>query len=204
MSARDLGWAIATNELGATTVAGTLRAAELTGLRFMATGGIGGVHLGRADDVSADLFELSRTACAVFCAGPKSVLDVGLTVERLESLAVPVLGWRTTTLPAFYVKETPHRIPSIENAAALRASWETGSHGIVVAVAPPRELPDAAQLTARALSETEDVAGADLTPRLLSRIAELSHGRSVEVNIELVVNNARQAAQAAVEYAASG
>jgi pseudouridylate synthase len=200
VSSRDLGWAVAGGRPGATTVAATLRAARLSGARFLATGGVGGVHLGRPEDVSADLFELSRTVCAVFCAGPKSVLDVGLTLERLESLAVPVLGWHTDRLPAFYVRETEHCIPRIDGVEPLRRTWELGGQGVVVAVPPPRDLPDAARLVAEALKQTDDAAGPDLTPRLLAKIAELSGGRSVELNVELVVNNAREAARAAVDY----
>lgn len=200
ISSRDLGWAMAGGATGATTVAATLRAARLCGARFVATGGIGGVHLGHPEDVSADLFELAHTPAAVFCAGPKSVLDIGLTLERLESLAVPVLGWHTDRLPAFYTRATEHAIPRIDGARALRETWETGSQGIVVAVPPPGELADNAALTAQALQDVEGVQGADVTPRLLARIAELSQGRSVQLNVELVVNNAREAARAAVEF----
>lgn len=200
LSSRDLGWAIARRASGATTVAATLRAARLSGARFVATGGIGGVHLGHPDDVSADLFELAQTAAAVFCAGPKSILDIGLTLERLESLAVPVLGWHTDRLPAFYTRATEYVIPRIDEASALKATWETGSQGIVVAVPPPRELEDNAELTAQALQAAEGLPGPDVTPRLLAKIAELSGGRSVELNVELVVNNAREAAKAAVEF----
>jgi len=206
VSTRDLGWAIALGRSGATTVAATLRAAGLAGLKFMATGGIGGVHLGHSDDVSADLYELAQSPVAVFCAGAKTVLDIGLTLERLESYEVPVLGWRTADLPGFYLKRTGYPVSAQlagpeEAAQVLRASWGTGLHGIVIAVPPPGELPDAAELVARAVGELGDLAGPAVTPALLARIAELSQGRSLRLNVDLVINNARAAAQTAVAFA---
>ena len=205
VSTRDLGWAVAQGVAGATTVAATVRAAGLAGIKFMATGGIGGVHLGQADDVSADLYELAQSPVAVFCAGAKTVLDVGLTMERLESYEVPVLGWRTEDLPGFYLKRTGHPVTATvsgpeEAALVLRASWGTGLHGIVVAVPPPGELPDAAELVARALTEVGDLSGPAVTPALLAKIAELSGGRSLRLNVDLVINNARAAAQTAAAF----
>ena len=205
VSTRDLGWAIAQGFAGATTVAATARAAGLAGIKFMATGGIGGVHLGHAEDISADLFELARSPVAVFCAGAKTVLDIGLTMERLESYEVPVLGWRTEDLPGFYLRRTGHPVTAAvsgpeEAAQVLRASWATGLHGIVVAVPPPGELPDAAELVARALAEVGELSGPAVTPALLAKVAELSGGRSLRLNVELVVNNARAAAQTAVAF----
>ena len=205
VSTRDLGWAIATRQRGATTVAATVRAAGLAGLRFMATGGIGGVHLGRAEDVSADLYELAQTPCAVFCAGPKSVLNIGLTLERLESYEIPVLGYQTDVLPTFYARTSAHRIPCVgspsECAEVLQASWGTGLHGVVVAVTPPHDIADIADLMAEALARVGELTGPELTPRLLRELAALSDGRTVTANVELVVNNARHAADVAVEYA---
>jgi pseudouridine-5'-phosphate glycosidase len=205
VSTRDLGWAIAQERSGATTVAATMRAAGLAGLKFMATGGIGGVHLGHAEDVSADLYELARSPVAVFCAGAKTVLDLGLTLERLESYEVPVLGWRTTDLPGFYLKKTGYPVTAEvsgpeEAAQVLRASWATGVRGIVVAVPPPGQLADAAALVARAVSEVGDVTGPAVTPALLAKIAELSGGRSLQLNVDLVINNARAAARTALAF----
>ena len=208
LSSRDLGPALAERRLGATTVAATMRAAALAGIRFFATGGIGGVHRGHPEDQSADLFELSRTAVAVFCAGPKSILDIPLTLERLESLAVPVLGYGCDRLPAFYTRFTDWpvsaRVDGPEGAArSIRAAWETGSAGILVAVPPPEELENAEALIEQAVRELSHVAGGEATPRLLARVAELSGGRSLDVNVELVINNARVAAQVAGAFAAA-
>jgi pseudouridylate synthase len=207
VSTRDLGAAIALGLTGATTVAATVRAAGLAGIKFMATGGIGGVHLGHAEDVSADLFELAQSPVAVFCAGAKTVLDIGLTMERLESYEVPVFGWQTDDLPGFYRLKTGYPVTATvsgpeEAALVLRASWGTGLHGIVVAVPPPGELEDAAELVARAIGELGDVTGPAVTPLLLAKVAELSGGRSVRLNVDLVINNARAAAQTAVAFAA--
>ncbi|HEX6351030.1 MAG TPA: pseudouridine-5'-phosphate glycosidase [Candidatus Dormibacteraeota bacterium] len=207
VSARDLGWAVAAGRSGATTVAATARAAQLAGIRFFATGGIGGVHRGNLDDVSADLAEIARAPVAVFCAGAKMILDLPRTLERLETLGVPVLGYGTDEFPAFYTArsglpvgarvDTPEEV-----AAALRASWELGGRGIVVAVAPPLELAGAEGLVQQAVAEVGAVEGPGLTPRLLARIADLSGGRSLDVNVELVINNARVAAASAVAFAA--
>jgi pseudouridine-5'-phosphate glycosidase len=205
VSTRDLGAAIALGRIGATTVAATVRAAGLTGIKFMATGGIGGVHLGHPEDVSADLYELAQSPVAVFCAGAKTVLDIGLTMERLESYEVPVLGWHTDEVPGFYQQRTGYPVSATvdgpeETARVLRASWGTGLHGVVVAVPPPGELTDAAELVARAIAEVGQVSGQAVTPLLLAKVAELSGGRSVRLNVDLVINNARAAAQTAVAF----
>ena len=202
VSSRDLGPAVAKGEVGATTVAATMRAAAMAGIRFFATGGIGGVHRGHPDDQSADLDELGRTQVAVFCAGAKIILDLPLTLERLESLSVPVLGYGCDELPAFYSRHSGCRVSARvdgpgEAARVLRAAWDTGSRGIVVAIPPPAELEGAEDLAQRAVRELAGVAGSELTPRLLARMAELSGGRSLDLNVELVVNNARVAAQVA-------
>jgi pseudouridylate synthase len=205
VSTRDLGAAVVLGRAGATTVSATVRAAGLAGVRFLATGGIGGVHLGHAEDVSADLFELASTPVAVFCAGAKTVLDIGLTMERLESLEVPVLGWHTDDLPGFYQLRTGHPVTPVagprEVARVLRASWGLGLNGVVIAVPPPAELEDAAELVARALTEVGEVSGQSVTPRLLAKIAELSSGRSLRLNVDLVINNARAAAETALAFA---
>jgi pseudouridine-5'-phosphate glycosidase len=204
-STRDLGAAVALGRAGATTVSATIRAAGLAGIRFLATGGIGGVHLGHAEDVSADLFELASTPVAVFCAGAKTVLDIGLTMERLESYQVPVFGWQTDDLPGFYQLRTGHQVTSVagpeEATRVLKASWGLGLKGVVIAVPPPGELPDAAELVARAVREVGEVSGQSVTPRLLAKVAELSGGRSLRLNVDLVINNARAAAETAVAFA---
>jgi pseudouridine-5'-phosphate glycosidase len=199
VSSRDLGPAIASGEVGATTVAATMRVAAMVGIRFFATGGIGGVHRGHPEDQSADLVELGRIPVAVFCAGAKIILDLGLTLERLESLAVPVIGYRCDEFPAFYTRHSGYPVSATvdgpqEAARVLRAAWDTGSQGIVVAVPPPAELEGAEEITQRAVRELTDAAGPQATPRLLARVAELSEGRSLDLNVDLVVNNARIAA----------
>ena len=205
VSSRDLGHALAHATAGATTVAATMRAAAMAGIRFMATGGIGGVHRGHPEDESADLAELGNTAVAVFCAGPKIILDIAHTLERLETLGVPVLGFDTDDVPAFYLARSGHRVSarvSDANDAArvIAASWATGSRGIVVAVPPPAELEGADQMVARAVARAGDVEGAGVTPRLLAEVAELSGGRSLDLNVDVVVNNARIAARVARAY----
>jgi pseudouridine-5'-phosphate glycosidase len=207
VSSRDLGWALVRGDVGATTVAATMRAAVMAGVRFFATGGIGGVHRGHPEDESSDLIELSRTPVAVFCAGAKIILDLRLTLERLESLAVPVLGYECDEFPAFYSRSSGSPVSSRvdtpdETARMLQASWATGSRGVVVAIPPPAELEGADELVERAVRELADVSGPELTPRLLARIAELSRGRSLDLNVDLVVNNARVAARVASAFSA--
>jgi pseudouridine-5'-phosphate glycosidase len=193
----------------ATTVAGTVRAAALAGIRFMATGGIGGVHRGRPEDESADLFELARSPVAVVCSGPKMVLDVPATLERLESLCVPVLGYGCDECPAFYTAHggwaVSARVDGPREAAGVcAATWATGGAGLVLAVPPPEELLGAAGLVEQALAETSDAIGQSATPALLSRIRDLSGGRSVRVNVRLVVENAAVAASVAAAWADGG
>jgi pseudouridylate synthase len=202
VSSRDLGPALARRAVGATTVAATMRAAGLAGIRFFATGGIGGVHRGHPEDQSADLVELSRTPVAVFCAGAKIILDLALTLERLESLSVPVLGYGCDELPAFYTSRSGCPVGARvdgpeETAAVLRAAWATGARGVVVAVPPPGELEGAEAMVERAVRDLAGVTGPELTPRLLARVAELSGGRSLDLNVDLVVNNARVASRVA-------
>ncbi len=205
VSSRDLGWAIALRQVGATTVAGTMRAATMAGVRFFATGGIGGVHRGHPEDVSADLMELSRTPTAVFCAGAKIILDLPLTLERLESFGVPVLGYGTDEFPAFYSAHSGCAVSTrvdkpVDVARVLKASWATGTRGVVIAIPPPVELEGAEELVQRAVRELADVSGPDLTPGLLARVAELSNGKSLDLNVDLVVHNARVAARVAVAF----
>ncbi len=205
VSSRDLGWAIALRQVGATTVAATMRAATMAGVRFFATGGIGGVHRGHPEDESADLMELSRTPTAVFCAGAKIILDLPLTLERLESFGVPLIGYGTDEFPAFYSAHSGCRVSArvdkpIDVARVLQASWATGTRGVVIAIPPPAELEGAEELVQRAVRELADVSGPDLTPRLLARVAELSNGKSLDLNVDLVVNNARVAARVASAF----
>jgi len=202
VSSRDLGPALVRRAVGATTVAATMRAAEMAGIRCFATGGIGGVHRGHPEDQSADLVELGRAAVAVFCAGAKIILDLAYTLERLESLSVPVLGYGCDELPAFYSRHSGCPVPARvdgpeETAAVLSAAWATGSRGVVVAIPPPGELEDAKEIVLRATRELSEVVGPEATPRLLARVAELSGGRSLDLNVDLVVNNARVAARVA-------
>jgi len=181
-----------------------MRAAAMAGIPFFATGGIGGVHRGHAEDQSADLLELGRTPVAVFCAGAKIILDLPLTLERLESLSVPVIGYACDEFPAFYSRHSGCRVSARadgpqEAARMLRAAWDTGTRGIVVAVPPPAELEGAEQMAQQAVHDLAGVAGSEVTPKLLARMAELSGGRSLDLNVELVVNNARIATLVAGE-----
>ena len=205
ISSRDLGPTLVHQKAGATTVAATMRAAAMAGIRFMATGGIGGVHRGHPEDQSADLQELATTPVAVFCAGPKIILDIGLTIERLESLGVPVLGFDCDEVPAFYLSRSGHPVSArvadaVDAARVLAASWAAGMRGVVIAVPPPAELEGADELVSEAIARAGDVEGAGVTPRLLAMVAELSEGRSVDLNVQVVTNNARTAARVARVY----
>jgi pseudouridine-5'-phosphate glycosidase len=214
-SRRDLPFVITHKEYGATTVAATMIIAAMAGIRVFATGGIGGVHRGvnQTLDISADLEELARTNVAVVCAGIKSVLDIGRTLEYLETKGVPVVGFRTDTLPAFYTRSSgfpvDYRVDTArEAAAAMNVKWDLGlDGGLVIAVPVPaaHALPgdeiDGVIEQALAEMHRQGVTGKDATPFLLASIAERTGGRSLEANIELVINNARIAAEIAVELA---
>lgn len=216
VSVRDLPHVIATGAHGATTVASTMRLAGLAGIRVLATGGLGGVHRGAAltMDESADLTELGTTDVAVVCAGVKSILDIGLTLERLETLGVPVVGYRTDAFPSFYSRTSdagaPLRADSVEVLAAMmRAKWDLGLAGGIVVANPVPEADamareDVEDLIAAALAEGEErgIRGKDITPFLLARIVELSGGRSLDTNVALVRDNARLGAALASAYAA--
>ena len=210
-SRRDIPFVVSRNQDGATTVAASMIIAALAGIRVFATGGIGGVHRGVTEtmDVSADLDELARTDVAVVCAGVKSVLDIGRTLEYLETKGVPVVGFRTDSLPAFYTVSSgfpvDYRVDTAaEVAAALNVKRATGlSGGMVVANPIPVEhaLDDdeISVVIDEAIREMGrlGITGKDTTPFLLARIAERTGGRSLAANIELVVNNARLAAEIA-------
>ncbi|MCK5326704.1 MAG: pseudouridine-5'-phosphate glycosidase [Woeseiaceae bacterium] len=210
-SRRDLPFVVARKEDGATTVAATMIIAAMTGIRIFATGGIGGVHRGVEEsmDVSADLEELAQTDVAVVCSGVKSVLDIGRTLEYLETKGVPVIGYKTDTLPAFYTRSSGfpvnYRVDSAaEIAAAMNAKRDLGlKGGMVIANPIPEEhAMDNAEIDSvieKAIVDMvrERVTGKDTTPYLLARIAERTGGRSLEANIQLVLNNARLAAEIA-------
>ena len=213
-SRRDLPFVVAGRKDGATTVAATMIIAAMAGIRVFATGGIGGVHRGVEEtmDVSADLEELARTNVAVVCAGIKSVLDIGRTLEYLETKGVPIVGYETDSLPAFYVPNsgfrTDYRVDSpAEAARAMNTKWGLGlDGGLVFAVPIPDEHAldkneiDAVISDADAEMRRQGITGKDTTPFMLASIAERTDGRSLEANIRLVINNARVAASVAVAY----
>jgi pseudouridine-5'-phosphate glycosidase len=208
---RDLAACVVSGDLGATTVGGTLAVCRLAGIRFMGTGGIGGVHRGfaRTLDISADLAQLARTPALVVASGPKSLLDVPATAELLESLGVPVLGWRTGTLPRFYSAAggppVSARVDSVAEAARVAGlHWELTGGGLLVARPPGRSL-DVDELTERAL-EAAGRAGATgqaVTPAVLAYLHEQTGGATLEVNAELIADNAGLAAELAVAYPAA-
>ncbi len=210
-SRRDLPILAARGADGATTVAATMIVAAMAGIRVFATGGIGGVHRGAevTMDISADLEELARTPVAVVCAGAKSILDLGLTLEYLETKGVPVLGYRTETLPAFYTDESDfkvdYRMDSPEEiAAAVTAQRDMGYPGGMLITNPiphqyamPKDVIDAAINQALAEAKEQGVKGKATTPFLLARVCELTGGESLKSNIKLVLNNVALGAQIA-------
>ncbi|MES2741437.1 MAG: pseudouridine-5'-phosphate glycosidase [Pseudomonadota bacterium] len=208
VSRRDLPYVLSQSLLGATTVAATMICAELAGIAVFVTGGIGGVHRGAETsfDISADLQELARTSVAVVCAGVKSILDIGLTLEYLETHGVPVVSVGQPDFPAFFTRESGFKADFQIDSAAGQASfiqtkWRLGLKGGVVISVPvppadamPKEEIDT--ITLRALAEARDgaVQGKQVTPFLLARIKQLTQGRSLATNIALVKNNARAGA----------
>ncbi len=211
-SRRDLSYLVSQEKDGATTVASTMIVAHLAGIRIFATGGIGGVHRGASTtmDISADLQELANTPVAVVSAGAKSILDLGLTLEYLETHGVPVIGFQTNNFPAFYARKsgfnTDYRLDSPQEIARLlNVKWQLDHNkgGVLIANPTPEEWAldaDAIEQTiAQAVSEAEKagVSGKALTPFLLSRIEQLTGGNSLATNIQLVLNNAALAAQIA-------
>ena len=217
-SRRDLAVLCARGEDGATTVATTMIIAHMAGIKIFATGGIGGVHRGAETtmDISADLEELGQTPVMVVCAGAKSILDLGLTLEYLETKGVPVIGYGTSELPAFYTRKSgfgvDYRLDTPDEiAAAFRAKLEMGLAGGMLVTNPspeefamPKEIIDKAIDQAIAECEEQGIHGKATTPFLLARVAELTGGDSLASNIRLVFNNAKVAAQTAVCYAALG
>jgi pseudouridylate synthase len=205
---RDLAAAVVQGAVGATTVGGTLAACRAAGVGFLGTGGIGGVHRGNRMDISADLGELARTAALVVSSGVKSLLDVPATMELLESLGIPVVGYRTDEVPLFYAARggppVPTRVESAEEAAEIaRTHWSLMRHSaLLLAQAPPNPLEDVEPLLAEALAvaERKGVHGPGVTPFVLSFLHERSGGETLRVNRELVVANAGLAAELAVAY----
>lgn len=210
-SRRDLPFIISKKLNGATTVATTMILANLAGVKVFATGGIGGVHRGAQEtfDISADLQELANTNVAVICAGAKSILDIGLTLEYLETNGVPVIGFETEEFPAFYTRKSGFGVDykvesSLEVASALKAKWDLNLKGGMVIGNPiPKEFEmdydtiNNAIESALKEAEEKNIAGKKVTPFLLDRVQTITDGKSLDANIELVYNNAKVAAQIA-------
>jgi pseudouridine-5'-phosphate glycosidase len=216
MSRRDIARAVAEKADGATTVASAVIIAEAAGIPVFATGGIGGVHRGVQEsfDISADLPQIAQSNVCVVCAGAKSILDIGFTLEYLETHGVPVLGYRTDEFPAFYTRKSGHpvdcRAESAEEVARmLRAKWDLGLRGGVLVGCPvPKQyamdealINDAIE---RALAEAKarHIRGKETTPFLLDKVLEATGGASLETNMRLVQNNCRVAAEIAAAYCA--
>ncbi|WP_040975304.1 pseudouridine-5'-phosphate glycosidase [Necropsobacter massiliensis] len=214
VSRRDLADVVASQKLGATTVATTMIAAQLAGIKFFVTGGLGGVHRGWENnlDISADLDELAQTDVAVICAGAKSILDLPATLEYLETKGVPVIGYQTQNLPAFFTRDSGLPLAlSSDNlshiATMIKIKWELGLNGGIVVANPIPEQdalnPDYINgIIESAVKEAEEkgIKGKDITPFLLGKIVEMTGGKSLEANIKLVKNNAKIGAILAVQY----
>jgi pseudouridine-5'-phosphate glycosidase len=214
VSRRDMPYVVSKKMNGATTVASTMIIAEMAGIKIFATGGIGGVHRGAYEtmDISADLQELAKTNIAVVCAGAKSILDLKLTLEYLETHGVPVFGIGTTEFPAFFSRKSglkvDYRIDSIQELVGiLNAKWSLNLNGGVVIANPiPEqyevEYSEITEAIEFAISESEkmNIQGKNITPFLLTKIEELTKGKSLAANIQLVMNNAKFAAKLAVEF----
>ncbi len=214
MSRRDFAFVLAKKINGATTVAATMLIAEMAGIKIFVTGGIGGVHRDAQEtfDISADLTELGKTNVAVVCAGAKSILDLGATLEYLETQGVPVIGYQTDELPAFYTQQSGfrlvHRADSPEEIAEmLKIKWDLNlAGGVVIANPIPREFAmdyNYISLSIEdALERAKDlgIRGKETTPYLLSEIKRKTHGKSLEANIHLVYNNAKLGAELACAF----
>jgi len=212
-SRRDLPFVVARKMSGATTVAATMIIAAMAGIRVFATGGIGGVHRGVEEtmDVSADLEELANTNVAVVCAGVKSILDIGRTLEYLETKGVPVIGYQTDNLPAFYSRDSgfpvDYRVDTAEEiAAAIKAKWAMKLNGGLLIGVPlpeehamPKEEIDSVIVDAIAEMQQQGISGKETTPYLLGSIVERTGGKSLDTNIQLILNNARAAAEIAAQ-----
>ncbi|EOY4399332.1 TPA: pseudouridine-5'-phosphate glycosidase [Klebsiella michiganensis] len=214
VSRRDLPFVVAAGLNGATTVASTMIIAAMAGIKVFATGGIGGVHRGAEHtfDISADLQELANTNVTVVCAGAKSILDLGLTTEYLETFGVPLIGYQTSALPAFFCRTSPFDVSIRLNSAkeiakAMAVKWQSGLNGGMVVANPipeafamPEEKINAAINRAVKEAEEQGVVGKASTPFLLARVVELTGGDSLKSNIQLVFNNAILACEIAKEY----
>lgn len=214
VSRRDLPIYISTGKTGATTVTTTMIGAAMAGIKFFATGGLGGVHreAQQTFDISADLQELAHTSVAVICAGAKAILDLNLTMEYLETFGVPVLGLRTDYLPAFYSKSSGLKLDynckdEKEVAAIVKAKWEMGLDGGVVIGNPipdeyamPNEEINVYIEKALQMCKEKGIKGKDTTPFLLATVKDLTGGDSLKANLELAYNNARAAAKIAKAY----
>lgn len=215
VSRRDIPYIVSQNLDGATTVASTMIIADMAGISIFATGGIGGVHRGAeiTMDISADLEELANTNVAVVCAGAKSILDIGLTLEYLETKGVPVFGYETEELPAFFTRESgfkvDYRIDSPEEMAkALKTKWDLELNGGALIANPiPVEYSMDSDFITKTIEDAvkeageRGISGKDTTPFLLAKVTEMTKGDSLESNIQLVYNNAKVAALVAREYA---
>ncbi|MDS1003463.1 pseudouridine-5'-phosphate glycosidase [Clostridium sporogenes] len=213
-SRRDIPFILAKKLDGATTVASTMIIASLAGIKVFGTGGIGGVHRGAQEsfDISADLQELANTDVAVVCAGAKSILDIGLTLEYLETQGVPVVGFGTEELPAFYTRESGFKVDykvdtAKELAEALKAKWDLGlKGGMVVANPIPEEYQMDYDIITKAINdavkeaEEKGIKGKESTPFLLSKVKDITEGKSLEANIQLVYNNVAIASDLAIEF----
>jgi len=214
ISRRDFGLAISRKETGGTTVAGTLITAHAVGIRVFSTGGIGGVHRGATLDISADLPELAHTPMIVVCSGAKAILDLPATLEYLETMGVPIVGYQTDDFPAFYSCQSGLpvnvRVSDPEEVVRIaQAQWELGlSQAILLVVPPPTEsampLDQVEHIIQQALQEAQQhsIHGAAVTPYLLKRISEISKGASLQANLDLLQNNARIAAIVAKKLSA--
>jgi len=214
VSKRDFGYVLSQKKTGATTVSATMLIAEMAGIKVFATGGIGGVHRGaeKTFDISRDLEELANVNVAVVCAGAKSILDLGLTLEFLETKGVEVLGYQTKELPAFYSRESgfdlDYSMETPEDIAKLiHAKWSLGlSGGVVIANPIPKSFSLDSKMINKVIdqaledAQSDGIKGKDTTPYLLSKIKEITKGESLYANLELVYNNAKLAAQIAKFY----
>lgn len=212
-SRRDIPYIVANKLDGATTVATTMKIANLAGIKVFATGGIGGVHRGaeKTFDISADLQELAKTNVAVVCAGAKSILDIGLTLEYLETFGVPVIGYKTTEFPAFYTRKSGFSVDyKVDNADELAniiiTKWDLGLNGGVVVANPiPEQYQMDYDVITNAINQAvqealeKGIHGKESTPFLLTKVKEITGGDSLEANIQLVYHNALVGAQLAVE-----
>lgn len=214
-SCHDLPFTIAQELTGGTTVAATLFCAKRAGIRVFATGGIGGVHRGDAQDISADLIELAKTPIAVICAGAKAILDLPRTMELLETLSVPVIGYRTDVLPAFYMDKTSHKLSTTVNditslAKLLCTHWNLGfTSGQLIVNPIPSEFAISADVMEPVIAnailkaELQKISGKALTPFLLTEVAQSTKGESLRSNLALIKNNVRLGAELATELTAN-